>query len=100
VDGEGFIGSPGGGVGGVAESAIPACFGVEEFDGGMGPELRLEMRKIFFNTGEELRAERVALCQERGEGGLGWGAEGKIGVGYDFETIEGGTDLRGGAGDG
>lgn len=31
---------------------------------------------------------------------MGGGAEGEKGVGDDFEAVEGGTDLRGGAGDG
>ncbi len=87
MDGKGFVGSPRGGVGGVTEGGVPAGFGVEEFDGGMGPELRLEMGKIFFDAGKELGAERVALGEERGKSGLGGGAEGEIGVGYDFETI-------------
>jgi len=61
VDGEGFVGRGIGGVGGVgggvAEGGVPAGFGVEEFEGGMGAELGLEVGEIFIDAGEELRAE-------------------------------------------
>jgi hypothetical protein len=60
MDGEGFVG---GVCGGVAEGGVPAGFGVEEFDVGMGVELGLEMREILFDAGEKLRAERVALTK-------------------------------------
>jgi hypothetical protein len=104
VDGEGFIGGRnggvGGGVGGVAEGGVPAGFRVEEFTGGVGGELGLEVGEIFLDTGEELRAQGVALGEEHGESGLSGGAEGEIGVGDDFEAIEDGANLRGGAGNG
>ena len=47
-----------------------------------------------------MRAEGVALGEKRGEGSLGGGAQGEIGVGDDFEAIEGGADLGIGASDG
>jgi hypothetical protein len=103
VDGEGFVGRGNGGrrgVGGVAEGGVPAGFGVEELDVGMGAELGLEMGEIFLDAGEELRAEGVALSEEGGESGLGGGAEREIGVGNDFEAIESEADLGGGSGDG
>jgi len=56
--------------------------------------------EIFLDAGEELRAEGVALSEEGGEGGLGGGAEREIGVGDDFEAVEGGADLGGRSGDG
>ena len=87
VDGEIFVRSRSGGVWGVAKGGIPAGFGVEEFDGGVGAELGLEIGKIFFDASEELRAERVALGEERGEGGLRGGAKGEISVGDDFEAV-------------
>jgi hypothetical protein len=74
VDGEVFVGSVSRGVCGVAEGGVPAGFGVKEFAGGVGMELGLEMREIFFDSGEELRAEGVTLGEERGKGGLRWGA--------------------------
>ena len=100
MDGEVFVGPVSGGVCGVAEQGVPAGFGVEELAGRMGMELGLEVGAIFANTGAELRAERVALGEERGESGLRGGAEGQIGVGDDFEAIEGRADLGVGAGDG
>ena len=104
VDGEGFVGGrtwgAGGGVGGVAKGGVPAGFGVEEFEGGVGAELRLEVGEIFFDSREKLRAESVALGEEHGERGLGGCADGEVGVGDDFEAIESGTDLGGWAGDG
>jgi hypothetical protein len=100
MDGEVFVGGVIRGICGVAENGVPAGFGVEEFAGGVGAELGLEVGAIFADAGEELRAERVALGEERGKSGLGWGAEGEIGVGDDFEAIEGGADLGAGACDG
>jgi hypothetical protein len=73
---------------------------VEEFDGGMRAELGLEVGEIFFDAGEELGAEGVALGEEYGEGGLGGGTEREIGVGDDFEAVEGRADLGGGSCDG
>jgi hypothetical protein len=100
MDGEVFVGGAVGGVCGVAEDGVPAGFAVEEFASGVGAELGLEVGAIFADAREELGAERVALGEERGEGGLGGGAEGEIGVGDDFKAIEGGTDLGIGGGDG
>jgi hypothetical protein len=100
MDGEVFVGPVSGGVCGVAEQGVPAGFGVEELAGRMGMELGLEVGAIFANTGAELRAERVALGEERGESGLRGGAEGQIGVGDDFEAIDGRADLGVGACDG
>ena len=57
------------------------------------------MGAIFVDAGQELGAERVALGEESGEGGLGGSAEREKGVGDDIEVIEGGADLAGGAGD-
>jgi len=78
VDGESFVGGGNGGVGagigGVAEGGVPAGFGAEEFARGVGAELGLEMGEVFAGAGEELWAEGVTLSEERGEGGLGWGA--------------------------
>jgi len=99
MDGEVFVGGVGGGRCGVAEDGVPAGFGVEELEGGMGIELGLEVGAIFADAGEELGLERVALGEERGESGLGGSAEREIGVGDDFEALEGGADLAGGAGD-
>lgn len=99
VDGKGFVGSVIGGACGIAEDGVPAGFGVEEFADWVRAELGLEMGKIFFDAGYELRAKGVALGEECGEGGLGGGAQGEVGVGDDFEAVEGGADLRGGAGD-
>jgi hypothetical protein len=98
VDGEGLIGGEEGGICGVAESGVPASFGMEEFAVWVGAELGLKMRKIYFYAGKELRAEGVALGEESGEGGLGGGAERKICVGDDFKAVEGGADLSGGSG--
>lgn len=42
----------------------------------------------------------MALGEKCGESGLGGGAKREISIGDDFETFKGGTDLRGGAGDG
>jgi len=95
MDGKIFVGGAGGGV---AECGVPAGFGVEEFAGGVGAKLRLEVGAIFADAGEDLRAEGVALGEESGECGLGGGAEGEIGVGDDFEALEGGADLGVGAG--
>ena len=78
MDGEVFVGRVSGGVCGVAEQGVPAGFGVEELAGRMGMELGLEVGAIFANTGAELRAERVALGEERGESGLRGGAEGEM----------------------
>lgn len=64
----------------------------------MRAELRLEMSEIFLDAGEELGAEGIALGEERGESGLGGGAEGEIGVGDDFEAFKSGVDLGGGTG--
>ena len=100
MDGEVFVGGVRDGVGGVTQGCIPTGFGVEEFDGGMVAELGLEMGEIFVDTSKELRAERVALGEQGWKRGLGGGAEGEIGIGDDFEAIEGGADLRGRAGDG
>jgi hypothetical protein len=100
VDGEVFVGGVGGEVGGVAKGGVPAGFGVEKFEVGVGVELGLEKGEIFLDAGEELWAKKVALGEERGESGLGGRTEGEEGVGDDFEAIEGGADLRRGAGDG
>jgi len=66
----------------------------------MGAELGLEVGVVFADAGLELGAEGVALAEESGESGLGGGAEGEIGVGDDFEAVEGGADLGFGAGNG
>ena len=100
MDGEVFVGGVGGRVGGVTKGCIPAGLGVEELDGGMGAELGLEMGEIFVDTSKELRAERPTLGEQGWKRGLGRGAEGEIGIGDDFEAIEGGADLGGRAGDG
>ena len=100
MDGEVFVGGVGGRVGGVTKGCIPAGLGVEEFDGGMVAELGFEMATIFVDTREELRAQRATLGEQGWKRGLGRGAEGEIGIGDDFEAIEGGADLRGRAGDG
>lgn len=100
MDGEVFVGSMGGGVGGVTKGCIPAGFGVEELGGGVRAELRFEVGEIFLDVGEELGEEGVALGEERGDGGLGGRAEREISVGDDFEAIESGADLGGGTGNG
>ena len=74
VDDEVFVGGVGGRVGGVAEDCVPAGFGMEEFAGGVGAELGLEVGAVFAYAGEELRVEGVALGEECGESGLGRGA--------------------------
>jgi hypothetical protein len=79
VDREGFVGGGNGGVGegvgDVTERGVPAGFGVEEFTGGVGAELGLEVGEIFLDASEELRAEGMALGEEHGESGLGGRAE-------------------------
>ena len=104
MDGEVFVGYESGGgngrVWGVAEDGVTTAFGVEEFAGGVGAELGLEMGAIFADAGEQLGAEGVALGEEGGESGLRGCAEGEIAVGDDFEAVEGGADLGVGAGDG
>jgi len=100
VDGEVFVGGVSGGMGGVADDGVPAGFGVEEFASGVRAELGLEVGVVFADPGEELGPEGVALVEERGECGLGGGAEGEVGVGDDFEAVEGRADERIEAGDG
>ena len=51
VDGEVFVSLVGGGVWGVAEDGVPAGIGVEEFAGGVGAELGLEVGAIFEDAG-------------------------------------------------
>ena len=100
VDGEVFVGGVSGRMRGVAEDGVPAGFRVEEFASGVRAELGLEVGVVFADPGEELGPEGVALVEERGECGLGGGAEGEVGVGDDFEAVEGRADLGVGAGDG
>lgn len=93
VDSEIFVRDGSGGVCGVAKGGVPAGFSVEELNVGVRAELRFEVREIFFDASQELRAEGVTLGEERGEGDLGGGAEGEISVGDDFEAIKAGADL-------
>jgi len=58
-------------------------------------ESRFEEGEVFADAVEDLLAEGVTLGEEDGKRCLRGCAEGRKSVRDDFETIEGGMDLRG-----
>src|SRR5208337_2841887 len=93
-DGEVFIRE----FGGEAQDSVPPAIGVEQSEGSMLRDSRLQVGTIFAQAFQDLRPHRVALLEQNREGPLRGGIEGEIGIRDDLQALQRGVCERFGAG--